>query len=166
METEMPIRNAEDQVRAVQAELGKALKRKDLDRALSHMTTDVTFLTDRGPAVIGHEAVRRLYADLFARFELTVADAQCTVGVLGDAAVVVGQQTTTLVSVRGGRAVTVLSRTVAIYRREGRSWRLARAFSVVAPKASSGGTPVVKHVSELLRRAQAEPGRIIYPEVA
>jgi len=162
----MPIRNAGDEVRAVQAQLGEALKRKDLDRALSLMTVDVTFLTAKGPPVIGHEAVRRLYADLFATFEITVADAECAVDVLGDVAVVVGQQTTTLGAMRSGRAVTLVNRTVAIYRRESGSWRLARALSVVAAKGSASGTPAVRHVSELLRRAQAEPGRMIYPEVA
>jgi ketosteroid isomerase-like protein len=130
------------------------------------MIADVTFLTARGPAVTGHEAVRRLYANLFTKFEITVADAQCSVDVLGDVAVVVGQQTTTLGVTPSGRALTVVNRTVAIYRRESGSWRLARALSAMATKASSGGTPAVRHVSELLRRAQAEPGRMIYPEVA
>src|SRR5262249_55413436 len=118
-----------------------------------------------GPAVTGREAVRKLYVDLFTKFDVTVTDAQCTVDVLGGAAVVTGQQTT-LVPVRGGRAITLASRTVAIYRREDGSWKLARARSIVAPTASSGATPVVKHVSELLRRARAEPGRIVYPDVA
>ena len=161
----MPIRNAVDEVRAVQAELGGALRRKEIDRALALMTADVTFLAVKGPAVIGQEAVRRLYVDLLANFDITVTDAHCTVDVVGDAAMVMGQQTT-LVTTRGKRKITVVSRTVAIYRREADSWRLARALSVVTPKASSGGTPAVRHVSDLMTRAQAEPGRIIYPEVA
>jgi uncharacterized protein (TIGR02246 family) len=162
----MPIRNASDEVRAVQAELGEALKRKDLDRAISLMTSDVTLLSSKGPPVTGHEAARRLYADLFAKFNISVADAHCTVDVVGGAAVVVGQQTTTLVPVRGRRPMNFAARVIAVYRREGGSWKLARAISVVAPAASASGVPATRHVSELLRRAQAAPGRMIYPEVA
>lgn len=162
----MPIRNAEDEVRTVLAALGEALKRRDLDGAISLMTADVTFLAAKGSPVTGRDAVRTLYSNLFARFNITVIDAQCAVDVLGDAAVVNGQQNTTLASTRGARAISVASRTIAIFRRDDGSWRLARAISVMMSTASSGGTPRVRHVSELLKRAQAGPGRLIFPEVA
>jgi len=81
----MPIGNAGDEVLAVQGELGNAIMRKDLDRAVLFMTADVTLLGPMGPAAIGHEAVRRLYADLFNRFNITVSNADCTVDVLGEA---------------------------------------------------------------------------------
>ena len=105
-------------------------------------------------------------ADLFDTFNITVANAGCTVDVVGDAAVVVGHETTTLVPRRGGRPTTLSVRVVGVYRRERGSWKLARALSVFAATASPGGNPADRHGSELLRRAQADPGRIIYPEVA
>jgi uncharacterized protein (TIGR02246 family) len=156
----------EVEVRAVQQELGEALTHKDLDRAISLMTIDVTLLGSKGPPLIGRDAARRLYADLFDRFNITVANAHCTVEVIGDAAVTVGQQTTSLVPLRGGRPMTLIGRVVGVYRRDGGSWKLARAVSVFTGSASTGGIPAHRHLSELLRRAQAEPGQIIYPEVA
>ena len=162
----MPIQNESDKVRAVQAEIGKALIQKDLDRAISLMTTDVTLLGSKGPAVVGHDATRRLYVDLYSKFDITVSNAECTVDLVGDAAVVVGRQTTTLVPVQGGRPITIVARVVGVYRREAGAWKLARALSVLGRAASTRGIPSYQHRSDLLRRAQAEPGRIIYPEVA
>ena len=85
---------------------------------------------------------------------------------VGDAAVMAGHQTTTLAPMRGGRPRVLTGRVIWVYRREGGSWKLARAIAVFAATASTGGIPVHRHKSELLRRAQANPGRVIYPEVA
>jgi ketosteroid isomerase-like protein len=73
----MPMRNAANEVRVVQAELGLALMRKDLDRAISLMTTDICLLGSKGPAVIGREDARRVYTDLFAKFDVSVTNARC-----------------------------------------------------------------------------------------
>ena len=96
----------EAEARAVQRELGEGLIEKDLDRAIALMTADVTLLGSKGPAVVG------------------------------DAAVVVGHQMTTLAPIRGGRPTTLSVRVVGVYRREGGSWKLARALSVFAATAA------------------------------
>src|ERR1700736_4833508 len=99
----MTIRNDVDAVHAVQKELGHAFMQKDLDTAVSLMTADVTLLGPKGPPVVGQEAVGKLYANLFDKFNVTVLRADCTVEIVGEAAVVVGNETITLVPVRGGR---------------------------------------------------------------
>ena len=156
----------EVEIRAVQQELGVALLHKEFDRAVSLMTVDVTLLGSKGLPVIGRDAARRLYADLFDKFTLTIANAHGTVDVIGDAAVTVGEQTTTLVPTRGGRATILTGRVLGVYRREGGSWKLARAVSVFTGRASTSGMPAHRLESDLLKRAQIEPGKIIYPEVA
>ena len=155
-----------DAIRAIQSQLGEALTHKDLDGAISLMTADVTFVGARGPAVVGHEAVRRLYANLFDHYNITVSRADCTLEIVGDAAVVIGSETILLAPVHGGPATSLSGRVVGVYRRDNGSWRLARALGVWAGMVTARRNPAYTFRADLLTRAQAQPGRIIYPEVA
>ena len=160
----METQSAIDRVRAVQAELGRALAVGDLEHAMSLMTDDVTFQASAGPPIVGRDAARQVFVTL-RNFDVTISQADCNIDVVGDTALVVGRQTATLTLGRFGRKVTFSGPVIGVYRIDAGSWKLARALNLMSVIRSGGGTPVFKLESELLRLARVERRRPVVPDV-
>ena len=88
----MPTADAEAEIRAWGKRFVEAVAAKNLPVVLDMMMEDVVLIASSGPPMIGLDAVKPLYADLFAMFDIknTAADEDMEVELSGNTAIVWG----------------------------------------------------------------------------
>jgi len=122
-------------VLAVAACLRDAIRLKDVAVALSLMTDDVVLIGPAGPPIVGHDAVRdALFVPARWRQEVEETVVDVSVEVLGRTAIVVRSisATATLTIGRGALpAITMVGRTISVFRRQVDGWKLARWLNLM-----------------------------------
>ncbi|PYT03613.1 MAG: hypothetical protein DMF60_17810 [Acidobacteria bacterium] len=123
------------EIEAFVAASQSVLARKDFDAAVSMMTDDVVLLTSTGAPVVGRESVRHLYAGMFGKFSVqhAASSADFSVEVLGDVALVSGNDSAIATPIDGGPPIALRGPAVSVFRRMDGTWKLARSLNLMAP---------------------------------
>jgi uncharacterized protein (TIGR02246 family) len=113
-----------------------AVTAKDIDRLVTLVTDDVIFLPPNGRPIQGKEAVRDLYLQLFAQFDVAQSATNEEIQVTGDWAFSWGSESLVLRPRDGGAAVTLEGKGLTILRRQSDgSWQFARGINNSSPQS-------------------------------
>jgi uncharacterized protein (TIGR02246 family) len=122
-------------IRALHAEWGAAARRRDVAAILELVTDDCVFLMPGAPPIIGKNAVRVVYAQMFERWK----DADIRQDSVIDEIEVAGNwafwrgSDTIAISPPGGPPMRASGYGMGIVRREGGRWRFARGINNMTP---------------------------------
>jgi uncharacterized protein (TIGR02246 family) len=112
-------------IREVDREMVAALNARDVDRYLSHLAEDATWMPPNQPAVVGKAAIRELVSHLLEIPNFTVAHHPRTleVSLSGDLGCMSYTYEFTVKDAKG-TAVTEKGKDISVYKKVGDSWKL------------------------------------------
>lgn len=114
---------------------GAAIRAGDVERALALLTDDYELWAAGAPAVVGRDAVRRLFGAALAAYDIEPAFESEERMVSGDLAVERGCDVQTIRPRDGGEARTMRQRVFLVLRRDRDGvWRYARGMSQPEPE--------------------------------
>ena len=135
--------DAHAEIEAFFAAARSARTRNDIDAMLSMMTDDVVLLGAMGEAVIGREAVRKMYSALprWVSVESLGSSGDRSVQIVGTFALVSGTQSALVMGAYGSDSpMKVMGPCVHVLRREGGQWKLARTLILMVREKPSLAT--------------------------
>ena len=131
-----------DDVLAVAACLGDAVRSKDAPVALSLMTDDVVFMFSFGPPIVGRDGVRdALFGPARWKQDVEETIGEVSVEIVGGIAIVTRESSATATVTVGRSALPSLSvkgRTIAVFRRQVDGWKLARWLNLMQKVRADG----------------------------
>jgi len=113
----------------------QAIEHKDIDRLMSFVTDDVTFLSAMTPAIRGRSEVRKLYETWLAAYTARLSSHVEETILVGDTAVSWGHEVMTVVEDSTGVSTTLSGYGMAVMKRDrDGAWRFHRAINTLAQR--------------------------------